>query len=147
MKIQGFFDPTHIIRTFIANEYAFELQWINRPLVRIAHHKGTWFFAKIDQEGSVVDRFNYGDNGDLDFMEDGSKASPFVQGFIASRRNDKGDTTSRYAQAKVLVDLIHFWGGKLQEVDLINVVQPGRNATLLADGEFSLVPREDEWTK
>lgn len=140
MKIEGFVNPEHIVRAFIANEYAFELQWSDRSSVRVAHHKGTWCIAKIkkiDGKDLLIEGFDYNDLCGLSSTGLLPNASPFVKGFFSSKLGETGG--SRYSQAKMLGDFINIWGGKLQDIECAVVVQPGRNAVIHEDGQFSLI--------
>lgn len=148
MNIQGFLSPAHFIRTCLENEYAFSVQYTTGVEVRIAHCKGTWTLLRL-KNGSPTGWFAYSDSGNVDEASD-----EFVKAFVEStfQSSDKRDfncgTYHRFTDAFKLFQVFRIMGGKDEEVEWINVVQPGRNALLNKEtGEFELRPSIEEFRK
>lgn len=144
MLLQGVFDPTHIIREFFAHEYAFSVQWPTDISVRIAHRKGVWYLAKLKKE-KVADYFAVDDGWNYPNLLPAPQS--LIRGFIEAKKEMLTGEEGRHEVAVVLTDLLNFWGGDLEKIKEINVLQPGRNASVSENGTFDLEPREDEWHK
>lgn len=145
MMIQGFPNLAHVVREFFLCEYAFEITYLNHPSVRVAHHKGIWSLVRHDKTGTITDAFEIDDFAQHPAIVF-SPPSGLIRGFLSSKLPDS-ETITRTKIANALTELIHFWGGPLEEIHTINVIQPGRNASLSETGEFVLAPRPEDWKK
>jgi hypothetical protein len=147
MMIQGCPNLTHVVREFFLCEYAFEINWFERPAIRIAHRKGVWVLAKVEEDDTFVEAFEIDDFGCYPALVF-SQPSGLIRGFLDAKLAKKPlSLAERSHVAHALTDLIHFWGGPIEEIRMIQVVQPGRNAYLTDKGEFDLSPQPDSWKK
>ena len=143
MFIQGLSNPSHVLRCFLANEYAFEIAYPNHS-VRVAHGKGTWSMGKV-KDGNVVGRIEV-----LDCFSGCSSDDEMTRGLYEEiqrmRTERKKDAHGRDEEAYVIEMFLRIWGGKPSGITAVHVVQPGRNAWVgESTGEFSLSPRWEEW--
>ncbi len=143
MLIQGLFNPSHVIRELFLCEYAFSIHWSKTKEVRVAHRKGVWYLVKVSKD-KVVDYFEIDDTWNFP-----TKPNGLLEGFLKSQRELYDDeTSSRPVIAHALCELLHFWADDLKNIDIINVVQPGRNASInQSTGMFDLSPRPEDWKK
>lgn len=145
MIVTGLFNPSHILRVFLAKEYAFEIMYPDQ-LVRITHGKGTWNLAKLNAFG-VIDFLVIQDYGTG--ISGSNKMSVALFKTIAAEilPIEMTDIT-REVDAKAIEKALRVWGGDPTTILGITAVQPGRNAGLNEDtGDFELRPRENEFFK
>lgn len=144
MKIQGFYNPTHVIRCFLENEYAFDIEY-PQWTIRIAFAKGSWSMAKV-KKGEVVDTIVVHDQ-----FEGYETQDSLTEGLIESLAEQhaqrwNGKPHSRAEDSDFISKLLKFWAGKSDKIVSISVLQPGRNAHVdFATGEFILSPREEDF--
>lgn len=138
MIVEGLTNPSHVIRSFLINEYAFSIAYITHE-VRIAHNKGTWCCVKIRNntiEDSILihDDF-YGVETPNDMTE---ALYEQIQVDSAKKINFPSD---RRDEAYVIEKFLRIWGGRTGTVVKISTVQPGRNASVdVETGDFILDP-------
>lgn len=150
--IQGVYNPTHIIRLFLENEYAFSITYKTGVEVRVSHHKGTWLVGRL-KDNTLQNFFDYGDNGDVNGsngrLVDDQLVRRMVEEITRSALAEyKGTSEWREGHAFALERALRVFGGKVEDIERIDVVQPGRNAVVdYVTGEFALYPREDEFSK
>jgi hypothetical protein len=131
MNITGA-NTSDLLRTCLASEYAFEIVCEDR-LIRIAHYKGMWFFAKI-KDKMCIDYCRIGDQ--YSGIETDSDASRGLY-----QQMSPGDTgvIPRYEEAGFLVRFLEIWMGT-KNVASINVLQAFRNSSLDDQGTFTFAP-------
>lgn len=138
MLVEGFSNPSHILKSFIANEYAFSF-YLKDKEIRVAHHKGTWTFAKL-KDGILQDHFEW-----YDTFSGCLSQNELTHSFISSiQKGAKGDI-SRNNEAAFIIKALEVWAGPLQEIVKVSVVQPGRNAWVDNEGEFKLSASPNEF--
>lgn len=142
MKLEGFFNEAHLVRLFLAKEYAFVLTYGNKR-VHIAHTKGSWSIAKMDLD-IVLDHFVIHD------CQSGFEAkNELTSGLIEKMMElDASKESSREADAALIFSILEIWAGNHNKIQAIHVMQPGRNAWVDEHtGMFSFSPRENEFYK
>lgn len=149
MTVTGLFNPTHILRDFLAREYAFSIVYPGRSL-RVAHAKGTWTCAKI-QNGHVVDYIVIQDCCSGIDCKNEMTLSLFkiIQDQVHKDHAKRfpGGFMSREIDAKFIEMAFMIWGGHPRTIISMDVLQPGRNANVdETDGNIGLSPREGEFT-
>ena len=144
MLIQGSFNPAHILREFLMCEYAFSVHWPEELSVRIAHRKGVWTLAKMVGD-TVVDFFAVDDTWYYPNLY--KQPSGLIRGFLSEKQENSFSDNQRMDIADALTDLLRFWAQGLEKITEINVLQPGRNASVSEEGRFDLAPRIDDWKK
>lgn len=137
LNIEGKYEAAHIFGDFIAREYAFSCHWKGREL-RVAHHKGTWFLAKFDGE-VLKDQLEITDAPDVSDC-----SSPLLKALAdeivfanAKWTDSPNDIGCRARMGIALSKLVGVWVYPLENMERIEVHQPGRNAFLDGKGEFS----------
>jgi hypothetical protein len=141
MLLSGNFNREHILRQFFSCEYAFKIFWDHLE-IRVAHHRGTWYLVKVEKE-VFTDYFEINDQWIV-----WDKANPILQGFIQAQKElfDTGERTMREAIAIALTNVLTVWGDVLQRIKGVEVIQPGRNASIDDEtGDFWLAPQIDQW--
>lgn len=151
MTVTGFPNPSHVIRLFIANEYAFDIRYPKHS-VRVAHWKGSWRLAKV-RGGEVVDGVTVHDFG-TGVESDSELTKALFEKIMedalekARKNRPEGRGPDREDDALGIEAALLIWGGRAADVAGIEVVQPGRNALVdFGTGEFSLSPRAEEFRK
>lgn len=142
MTVEGLFNPSHVLRSFIAAEYAFCVFYPKHE-IRIAHQKGSWYCVKMEKT-EIIDTIQIDDSfGSHWAMMDMTEAL-----YDSLKTQHRSLPPTRENEALVIEKFLKIWGGKTQTVGKIVAVQPGRNAIIDGDtGEFELSPREDEFKK
>lgn len=143
MIVEGLTNPSHVIRSFLINEYAFSIAYITHE-VRIAHHKGTWYCVKIKND-AVEDSILIQD----DFsgvVTDSEMAEALYEQIQVDSAKKIHFPSDRRDEAYVIEKFLRIWGGRTGTVVKISAVQPGRNASINQDtGDFVLSPAELEF--
>jgi len=140
--VEGFYNPAHIIRTFIAKEYAFSYFFEDRE-IRIAHEKGVWTFAKVKKDLESSDWFSWADMASGIFSQNELTKS-FAESVIA--QNGELIDGTREGEAEVIWKVLEIWAGKGSKVMNIVVRQPGRNARVEEETlEFAFHPAQAEF--
>ena len=135
MKLTGKVNSSHLLHMMIEREYAFLITWENKS-VRVAHYKGTWELAKI-KDGSIVERVSFCD----DYTTIVTPQNPLSLGLLNKLSEEyklKGLEGNRRACSAVLVPFLEIWGGIFSQIETIEIMQDGRNATLDPSGDFAL---------
>jgi hypothetical protein len=134
LLIEGLPDVGVIIRDMLEKEYAFQISYPGY-VVKIAFHKGTWLVWKTG--GGY---FELCDSGVSEADDPVLKA---LLGQIC--RAEIGEVTessmdfSRQLPAKVIQEALKSWAGKMEEIKGIQVLQPGRDASIdKKTGKFEL---------
>lgn len=142
MIIEGFFKPSHALRTCLEHEYAFEVAY-KKYVIRVGHTKGVWTCAKM-LDDKVVDQIDINDCfGGSTGENDLTKA---LYTSIEERHREKADAVGiRRYEARCIEDFFNIWGGRADDMGRILVVQPGRNAWVDGKGEFVLSARVNEF--
>lgn len=144
MTVSGPFNPTHIVRSFLEHEYAFEIHYPTHS-VRIAHNKGTWFLVRV-KEGRADDFIEIRDCfGGAECKNDLTLS---LYTFFEQKQFAKGcdDPRNRYEESIIIDQFLRIWGGPYEKAESIAVYQPGRNSYV--DDvrlEIELYPREAEF--
>lgn len=142
--VEGFYNPAHVIRTFIAKEYAFSYFFEDRE-IRVAHHKGQWTCAKIIKESGATDWFAWDDCGS-GVQSYNELTQSLAEAIMHQNSGELAKNPTRGAESEILWKMLEIWGGKAKNVLKITVVQPGRNASIDESTlEFVLNPREEEF--
>ncbi len=150
MTVEGFFNPSHILRTCLSREYAFSISYPKHE-VRVGHHKGTWFCGKL-KEGILIDYIEITDcfSGSRS-KNDMTKAFYDQIAGDAEKKLGKSrdqDNWDRNDEAEPIEKFLSVWGGRPATILKIQVVQPGRNSSVDEDtGEFYFSPREEEFCR
>lgn len=143
MTVTGLFNPSHILRVFLAKEYAFEIRYPDQ-IVRIAHGKGTWDLAKLNISG-VIDFLAVQDYGA------GVTGTNTMSVALFKKIGEDilfGDNLTREKDAQAIEKALSIWGGDPKTIQEIVAVQPGRNACINErTGEFDLSARQNEFFK
>ena len=151
MTVEGLFNPSHLIRTFLAHEYAFSIFYPKHE-IRIAHGKGTWSCVKIRQ-GQVIDWVIIQDMGTGNESENEMTKALFDKIQQDNWENIKyrfreDQLCDRDGDSLFIENALTVWGGKTSSIEEIVVVQPGRNASVdERTGEYILHPRIGEFVK
>ena len=148
MFVQGAMNPEHLIRLFLAKEYAFSITYSSGIELRIAHHKGLWYVARFSEK-KCVDSFTLGDDYYLEspFPLTYAMVEGLVRMKIEQSKVPHDGTYTREFPSFVLSCVFGIFGGLPDKVEKIEVVQPGRNATIDENGEFQLAPRPEDFKK
>lgn len=144
MIVDGFSNPTHILRTCLAHEYAFSYE-INGKVIHVAHTKGTWSFGKL-QNGELIDYFTWGDSF-TEVQSSHELTKSFITSIQLQGKNDKHTILGeRDTEARWIEKALYVWAGPSLLIERISVIQPGRNAFVdELSGEFILSPREQDF--
>jgi len=150
MLLQGPVNQSHLIRMMLENEYAFSVQYEDKKEIRCAHYKGLWTVA-FYKNGLLWKTFCMDDTCNMD--NHSWQIDPILKGFMEARKErleskyENGDFHREYP-AEVLYDILVLLAGHNNNIQTINIVQPGRNARIDEfTGEFFLAPREGEFKK
>lgn len=143
MIVEGLFNPSHIVRTFVSHEYAFEIKYKDHA-IRIAHTKGTWSCCKL-KDGTVIDYVEINDcRSGVD--SDNGMLEALVESIQEQLAAKNATTNERDWDGKMIEKVLSIWGGKPSSIERISVVQPGRNAWVdNTTGNFFFAPREGEF--
>lgn len=148
--IQGHYNPSSIVRLFLAHEYAFEIIY-DKYTVRIGHTKGNWYIAKIHNDiRTVADRVIVYDFGSGIDAENSMTLALFqkmkeLRWEKVGSKYDIGEGFTRDDDAYWIEQALAIWGGNPSKIREINVVQPGRNAMIdfqTGDFELNAAPNE-----
>lgn len=143
MQIEGFTNPSHILRTFIAREYAFSYEVGEDKEIRVAHAKGSWYFGKL-KAGVPVDYFVWSDSCSGIYSENEMTKSYLEERISLWKRS----CDTRDSEADLIESALHVWAGAPTSIKSFCVVQPGRNAQLDESTlDFTLFPRVEEFHK
>lgn len=143
MLVKGQFNPIHVLRAFLSNEYAFFCKW-DKKLLKVAHYKGTWVLVK--EVNDTLETLFVSDNAEVETKNElllgvtnGLKEQ------IAKQTDYSLDHNNRLFVAELIVKLIPIWVQKLEEIQEITCEQAGRNSSLDEKGNLVLAPRPNEW--
>lgn len=123
MLLQGFYDPTDIVRCFFECEYAFALKW-EKVEIRVTFSKGDWMLEKR-KNGKRIDYIEFSDAPGLNFCD-----NALLKGFIEKVTESTSKLARqdcRYTPAYILAETVNVWGGALKDLQEINVIYPERN--------------------
>lgn len=149
MFIQGLTNPEHVIELFLNKEYAFSVSYKDGIEIRAAHHKGFWYIARI-KDGKMLLLIEYGDNNDVVCSDPLAKAmAESIRDLKLSQGAEKRwRIEEREFCGFIISTFLGVIGGKKDDIEKIEVVQPGRNAYIDENtGDFCLSPRPEEWGK
>lgn len=142
MVIEGFFKPSHVVRTCLEHEYAFEVVYPKYTL-RVAHTKGVWSCVKL-LGAVVVDRIEINDCWGGSACDNDLTRALYEN--IEQRHADKAlGAGIRREEARCIEEFLSIWGGRAAEIQKILVIQPGRNAWVDESGEFECSARVEEF--
>lgn len=143
MILEGLFNPSHVIRLCISREYAFAIQY-ETSQIRVAHHKGGWYCGKL-RNGKIEDHLIMYDEGSGEETEN-EMLKALIQTTHAQEFRKTSRPDGRDFDALKLEKVLRIWGGSLDKIKKISVVQPGRNAMVdIESGDFILSPRPEEF--
>lgn len=144
MTLEGSFDPSDLIRTFIEREYAFSIAYDNGIELRIGHHKGTWFVGRL-QEKKLVGLFEYNDADDVSVLTTQDTLFKSLAEAVRDAEIKQSNAVfedGRRFPAIVLEKVFRITGGTPETITRISVVQSDRNARIdEVTGEFILSRR------
>lgn len=134
--IEGEFDSEVIIKEMIAREYAIEVTFAAGAILRVGHHKGTWYCVKKTEK--TCDYLEYYDSGDIECDNQLLLGLAKEIDRTTPRKAIYPEVANRDDCAEVLCRIIPIWVNPFAHVLMIKVIQPGRNAYLEKNGDWSL---------
>lgn len=115
--------------------------------MRVAHHKGDWTFAHFKDE-KLMRTFDIDDRPAMGYMY---KIDPLLKGFFEARceihwKNlETKNNIYREIPALIIMDVVKLLVGSDNQIVQIDVIQPGRNATVNEfNGEFNSYFRPEQ---
>lgn len=143
MLLKGSINNIHIVSGFFCHEYAFSMSWKTKGVViHACHSRGTWYLARLKKNDPMMllpraKRFTDIESFQITDTWDWSEETPaLISQFLSEIKIKWGcgfsDEREKRRQdiSSALSELSHFWGGNLQDMDTLNVLQPGRNVRL-----------------